>query len=106
MIEACRQESSTQATTTLVSTGANTSSTTAKPKGFLLPHTDPMCQALALPLGAGCGLMHCRVEEGIAEEIQGATEDDPGIVPGLESRNQESVLPHCVGVLGTEAAVT
>lgn len=65
-----------------------------------------MCQALALPLGAGCGLLHCRVEEGIAEEIQGATKDDPGIVPGLESRNQESVLPHCVGVLGTEAAVT
>lgn len=53
-----------------------------------------------LPLGAGHGLLHCRVEEGVAEEVEGTAEDDPGVVPGLEPSNQEGVLPHCMGVLG------
>lgn len=56
---------------------------------------------LHLPLGAGRGLLHRRVEEGVAEEVEGAAEDDPGVVPGLQPRDEEGVLPHGMGVLGT-----
>lgn len=58
-----------------------------------------------LPLGARCGLLHRRIEEGIAEEVKGAAEDDPGVVPGLQPRDEKGVLPHGVRVLEQQEAV-
>lgn len=74
------------------------------PAGRLLPPQHQTTRPRArqhLPLGAGRSLLHRRVEEGVAEEVQGAAEDDPGVVPGLEPGNEQGVLPHRVGVLGT-----
>lgn len=52
-----------------------------------------------LPLGARCGLLHPRVEKGIAEEVQRATENNSGIISGLKASDQEGVLPNSMGVL-------
>lgn len=52
-----------------------------------------------LPLGARCGLLHPRVEKGIAEEVQRATENDSGIISGLKAGDQEGVLANSMGVL-------
>lgn len=51
------------------------------------------------PLGARSRFLHGGVEEGVAEEIQGAAEDDAGVVPRLQPRDQQRVLPHRVRVL-------
>lgn len=57
-----------------------------------------------LPLGAGCGLLHGRVEEGVAEEVQGAAENHSGVVSGLEASDQQGVLADSMGVLvGSES---
>lgn len=57
-----------------------------------------------LPLGAGCGLLHGRVEEGIAEEVQRAAENHSGVVSGLEAGDQQGVLADSMGVLvGSES---
>lgn len=52
-----------------------------------------------LPLGARCGLLHPRVKKGITEEVQRATENNSGIISGLEASNQEGVLANSVRVL-------
>lgn len=52
-----------------------------------------------VPLGARGSFLHGGIEEGIAKEIQGAAENNTGVVPGLESRDQEGVLPNRVRVL-------
>lgn len=58
-----------------------------------------MVEQQVLPLGARCGLLHSRVEEGITEEIQGTTENNSGIVSGLQACNQQGVLSNSMGVL-------
>ena len=50
-------------------------------------------------MGARCGLLHRRVEKGIAEEVQRATKNNSGIISGLKASNQESVLANSMGVL-------
>lgn len=50
-------------------------------------------------MGARCGLLHRRVEKGIAEEVQRATENNSGIISGLKASNQESVLANGMWVL-------
>lgn len=52
-----------------------------------------------VPLWTWCGFLHCRVEEGIAEEVQGATKHHSGIVSSLEPSDQQGVLANSVGVL-------
>lgn len=52
-----------------------------------------------LPLGARCSLLHPRVEKGIAEEVQRATENNSGIISGLKAGDQEGVLANSMGVL-------
>lgn len=52
-----------------------------------------------LPLGTRRGFLHSRVEEGVAEELQGAAEDHSGIVSGLKAGNHEGVLANSMGVL-------
>lgn len=52
-----------------------------------------------LPLGSGCGLLHSGVEEGVAEEVQGAAENHSGIVSCLEAGNQQGVLANSMWVL-------
>lgn len=52
-----------------------------------------------LPVGARCGLLHRRVEKGITEEVQRATENNSGIISGLKASNQKSVLANSMGVL-------
>lgn len=51
------------------------------------------------PLGSWGGFLHWGVEEGIAEEMQGSTEDHTSIVSRLQASNQEGVLSNCVRVL-------
>lgn len=51
------------------------------------------------PPGAGSRFLHGRIEEGVAEEVEGAAEDDAGVVARLQPRNQQRVLPHRVRVL-------
>lgn len=55
-----------------------------------------------LPLGARRGLLHSRVEVGVAEEVQGATENHSGIVSGLKAGDQQGVLANSMGVLERE----
>lgn len=52
-----------------------------------------------LPFRARCGLLHPRVEKGITEEVQRATENNSGIISGLKAGDQEGVLANSMGVL-------
>lgn len=60
-------------------------------------------QEANVPLGARGSFLHSGIEEGIAKEIQGATENNAGVVAGLEPRDQEGVLPDRVRVLKRNA---
>lgn len=51
------------------------------------------------PLGSWGGFLHWGAEEGIAEEMQGSTEDHTSVVSGLQASNQEGVLSNCMRVL-------
>lgn len=50
-------------------------------------------------MGARCGLLHRRVEKGITEEVQRTTENNSGIISGLEASNKKSVLANSMRVL-------
>lgn len=70
----------------------------------LLPPTPQIflgkeCPEASAPLGARSSFLHSRIEEGIAEEIQRATENNASVVPCLESRDQKGVLPNRMWIL-------
>lgn len=46
------------------------------------------------------GILNWWEEKGITEEIEGPKEESPGIVPGLKTCNEESILPDGVWVVG------
>lgn len=50
-------------------------------------------------MGARCGLLHCRVEKGVTEEVQRTTENNSGIISGLKASNKKSVLANSMRVL-------
>lgn len=60
-------------------------------------------QEATVPLGARGSFLHGGIEESIAKEIQGAAENDAGVVAGLEAGDQEGVLPDRVRVLKRKA---